>query len=345
MIAIIVAAISLAVPLSTTDAVALVPGDGVGLDSVSPAVSRVHLPAPTAPPNPTPRPYGFGGLAGMAVLGGAVVTRRSTRRRRSTEPVYVLVHGYGGSPSDFDDLLALLGVDRSDTVAFDYRDVVARSTSGDASKVAGAEEAARRLDDLIRGLSSRYENIYSLHHSKGGAVGVSMIASLDDGTRPPIDGYRGAALLDPAIGSGLVGSMQRLGSFARVIPDNGGFDPIQCRAGTCRDTREHLGEASGVEVIAIRNPDALITNFTDEPEHLRVYDLINDGGGSAMFSLWSPVAFAGRIAEAHRSVLEDWAVADCIKAEVARSGSCVWKGSTSGRRPIWGSGNAKNVMR
>ncbi len=344
MIATIFAALSLAVPLSVPEAGDLVPGDGVGLDSVVPAVSPVDLPRPTQRPEPRSRPFGYGALAGVGAFGGAAVLR-GRRRRRSSDPVYVLVHGYGGSPSDFDVLLAQLGVDRADTVAFDYRTVVPSVASAEASRVASTELAAQRLDELIRELAVQNDNIYSLHHSKGGAVGVSMIAALDDGTRPPIDGYRGAALLDPAIASGLMGSLQRVGRSTTLLPDNGGFDPVRCSDGSCRDIRDHLGESSGVEVIAIRNPDALVTNFSDNPEHLRVYDLVDDGGSSALFSLWSPLAFVDRISEAHGSVLQNWAVADCVKAEVSEAGSCVWKGNTRGRSPLWGSGNSKNMVR
>ncbi len=337
------AVLSLAIPLSTPAPADLVPGDGVGLSPTAPAVSPVDL--PRNPAHRRPHPYGFGLVGTLTVLGGAVVERR--RRRRSGEPVYVLVHGDGGSRRDFDPLLERLGVDPSDTVAFDYRSVVAGESSTEASRTAVTGAAARELDRLIRELAETHDNIYSIHHSRGGAVGVSMIASIDDGTRPPIDGYRGAALLDPAIASGSLGGLQRFGRVSTHIPDNGGFDPIRCVDGECRDVRAHLGEAAGVEVIAIRNPDAVVTNFTASPDHLRVYDLVDDGGRSALWPAawgWLP-GFIGRVRSAHASVLDNWVVADCIKAEVREPKSCVWKGNSTGLRPVWGSGNSKNTIR
>jgi pimeloyl-ACP methyl ester carboxylesterase len=342
MLVIVLAALSFTVPMSTPEAPELSPGDGVGLSPVAPAVSPLELPAPTHVPRTNSEPLGYGLLGGAALMGGAAISRR---RRRSREPLYVLVHGNGGSAEDFDPLLDRLGIDPQNTVAFEYRTDGESGSSTDASRTEVTGRAARELDELIRELAETNANIYSIHHSKGGAVGVSMIASLDQGIRPPIDGYRGAALLDPAIGSGPLGRLQRAGRPLTFVPDNGGFDPIRCIDGECWDVRDHLGEASGVEVIAIRNPDAVLTNFTDMPEHLRVYDLIDDGGSSAVWYVgWLPSAL-NRMRAAHASVLDSWAVADCIKAEVARAKSCVWKGDSRGRRPMWGSGNSKNMVR
>ncbi len=110
-----------------------------------------------------------------------------------------------------------------------------------------------------------------------------------------------------------------------MLPDNGGFDAERCTGGECRDVRENLGEVSGVEVIAIRNPDAEVTNFRDRPEGLRVYDLIHDGGAPARYLLpISPLLSFNRVWPAHSSVLDNGAVVDCVKSEVAARGSCVW---------------------
>lgn len=325
MFALALAVMSLSVPLVGVDPPDLVPGDGLALDPVPPVVVPVNLPTGGGEGPTSPLPFGLGGLAGVAVLGGGVAVARR-RRNRSTDPVFVVVHGNGGEPSDFDILLTELGATPADVVAFDWRSVEAGETSSDASKTASTERAAAELDRLIRDLSVDHSNIYSLHHSKGGAAGVAMIAALDDGTRPPIDGYRGAALLDPAISSGAIGAMQRFGGWSQFIPDNGGFDPVACTDDGCRDTRDHLGEASGVEVIAIRNPDAVLTNFWDRPEGMRVYDLVDDGGiSAAIFASVPPLAVL-RTFQAHSSVLDHWAVVDCLKAEVAQSGSCTWKG-------------------
>lgn len=173
-----------------------------------------------------------------------------------------------------------------------------------------------------------------------------MIGNLDDGTAPPIDGYVGAALLDPAIAGGVLGSLQRAGGFSDLIPDNGGFDTTKCTDAGCRDVRERLGESSDVEVIAIRNLDAEVTNFRDNPEGLRVYDLEHDGGIAARFLVpLSPYFAYRRIWNAHGSVLEHEAVTDCIKAEVEAPGSCVWNDERP-RRAVWsGRGGAGGRMR
>src|SRR3989304_4744855 len=48
----------------------------------------------------------------------------------------------------------------------------------------------------------------------------------------------------------------------------GGPAPVHCSLiwFWCRDARDHLGEASGVEVIVVRNPRAGLTSFGDHPE-------------------------------------------------------------------------------
>lgn len=251
------------------------------------------------------------------------------------ETLFVVVHGNGGSADDFDALLEQLSVEDFDVVAFDWRSAGAGETSTEASQSASTADAAGELDALIRDLAEDHGNIYVIGQSKGGAATVAMIAALDDGTRPPIDGLRGAALLDPAIGSGLLGTLQRLGSFSTRIPDNGRFDPVACTDEGCRDVRAHLGDASGVEVIAVRNPDAVVTNFRDEPEGMRVFDLIDDGKPSALWSSSLPWVFASRVAEAHASVLTHWAVADCVSAEALMPGTCTWKGDMWNARYAW----------
>jgi len=344
MIAIVLAAISLAIPTVVDGPVEMVPGDAVGLESVAPASLPIITPRAPSPGRSSSVPFRYG-LAGSAAAAGAALAGWRRRKGRSSQPLYVLVHGNGGSASDFDELLEAIGADRSDTVAFDYRSVVDAKSSTDASRVADTEAAAKELDALIRQLSVYSSNIYSLHHSKGGAVGVSMIASLDDGTTQAIDGYRGAALLDPAIASGWLGSFQRAGRFATFIPDNGDFNPIRCTRDGCRDVRVNLGEKSGVEVIAVRNPDAVITNFTDEPKGLRVYDFVDDGKSSALVAPFGLYGFQRRVREAHASVLTSSVVAACIKAEVAISGACIWKGDSGGQSPGWGSASDRNLWR
>lgn len=312
------------------------PAAGLGLEEVPVARSSPALPRRSG--SPWSVPLGAVATSGLFAAGGVAI-----RRRR--EPVYVVVHGDGGSAEDFERLLFRMGVTEDRTVAFDYRSVTPAPTSADASRRTPTAAAAEALDRLIRSVARRHGTVYSIHHSRGGAVGVEMIAALDDGRRPPIDGYRGAALLDPAIGTGRLGALQRLGGLVGFIPDNGGFDPVRCADGTCRDIREQLGRRSGVEVVAIRNPDALVTNFLDAPEGLRVYDLVDDGAPSALSRWWNPLWSFRRVFEAHGSVLEHRSVADCVRAESLAPGSCRWTGHRRPPRVFWGRGAGHTLLR
>lgn len=256
----------------------------------------------------------------------------------------VVVHGHGGTPGDFNVLLSKMGVDPDRVVAFDYSTVDGGRNSTSSSRTVATVDAARSLDRLIRELSISYSNIYSIHHSKGAAAGAVMISALDDGERPSIDGYRGAALLDPPIARGPLGALQRLGQRIPWVPDNGGFDAIDCGVFVCHDLRDDLGEASGVETIVIKNPDAVVTNFDDDPEGLRVYDLVDDGGSSAWKKWWNPLAFVERAFEAHGSVLTHDAVAACIVQEVESPRSCDWKGGRQ-RPNMWGTSSTFNLVK
>ncbi len=328
----LIAGMLLALPIAGTE-VPAAPGEGLLLSPTPVLRSEVRLPQHSSPSSPVP----LGAAAGLAiaVAGGAAVLRNS---RREEEPIFVIVHGHGGSPEDFDVLLEMLGVEPSRVVAFDYSAVGGSVSSTESSRTASTERAAEALDTLIRELALKHESIYSIHHSRGGAVGVTMIGALDDGTRPPIDGYIGAALLDPAIAGGWLGRLQSIGGIGSRIPDDGGFSVERCTNGECRDVRENLGVASNVEVIAIRNLDAEITNFRDNPPGLRVFDLVHDGGIAARWLLpLSPILSVGRVWQAHASVLEHEAVADCIAEEVAEPGSCTWEDGRP-ETPVWRSG-------
>lgn len=339
MVTLLLAGMLMTVPMGV-DEKPISPGDGLILSPTPVVRSAVRLPVRAA----AAHPGGFGAGVGIGAIVGGVALFQA-RRRRDDEPFYVLVHGNGGSHEDFDSILTRLGVSDDRVAAFDYSVVASGATSTEASRTVSTERAALSLDTLIRDMSLKYSRIYSLHHSRGGAVGVAMIGNLDDASEPPIDGYVGAALLDPAIASGALGSLQRAGRFSPWIPDNGGFETERCTDGECRDVREHLGKASGVEVIAIRNLDAEVTNFTDNPEGLRVYNLEHDGGIAARFMLpLSPYLAYKRVWAAHTSVLEHEAVADCIKAEVAELGSCVWN-DTRRTRPVWSGGGGGGTNR
>ena len=327
------------------------PGDGLGLAPQPIAVSPVGLPEVPSDdlalsqasagrhahdPRPHPGPWVPVPLGVAAAVGAAFSTPR--RAHRADEPLYFLVHGNGGSADDFDPLLDLMGVDRRRVVAFDYRSVAPGASSTAVSRWVDTNEVAREIDAQLRDLAENHAVIYSIHHSKGAAAGVMAIAAIDDGTRPPIDGYRGAALLDPPIAAPPLGVLQRLGQPFGWAPDNGGFNPIRCDDEGCRDIREHLGRSAGVEVIAVRNPDAELTNFRDHPDGLRVYDLEHDGDASAWAYWWNPVAMVRRMFEAHTSVLAHRSVAECIGAEVVAPGTCRWNRAPRRRRWPWGSG-------
>ena len=60
-------------------------------------------------------------------------------------------------------------------VAFDYSWVDGGTDSTTSSRTVSTDDAAVALDAFIRSLADSNSNVYSLHHSKGGAVGVSMI--------------------------------------------------------------------------------------------------------------------------------------------------------------------------
>lgn len=330
------------------------PADGLGLEPTTVTPSPVLLPAggipATAPsdgPSPGRPPFRAPVIPSGAALGGAALALSAVarHRRRDDEPLYVVVHGHGGSAGDFDRLLASMGVPAGRVRAFDYRTVARADSSADASRRVSTAGAASSLDALIRALAVRHDNIYTIHHSRGGAVGVEMIAALDAGERQAIPAYRGAALLDPAIATGAMGWLQRLGGPIPAIPDNGGFDPSRCSVDSCHDVRSGLGEESGVKVVAIRNPDAVVTNFTDRPSRLRTLDLVDDGEPTALASWWSLPAFVARVFEAHGSVLHHAAVSDCVLAESTTAGPCAWKGHRRLPKVWWGRGRTTNLVR
>lgn len=115
--------------------------------------------------------------------------------------------------------------------------------------------------------------------------------------------------------------LQRLGYLVGEAADNGGFDPYRCSLLRCRDVRAHLGRRTGVPVVAIRNPKAVLTNFRDLPTGLRVYDL-PDPGPAAFSDLTNPLGWLARMSEAHNAPLHSDEVARCLLAEASQPGSC-----------------------
>jgi len=243
--------------------------------------------------------------------------------------VFVLVPGHGGTAADFAYLAAAMGIDRDQAAVFDYRWAYPTTDVVLAAQRAPSADAADALNVAVAMLARDHANIYLIGHSKGGAVLTELISRWDAEPGLAVAAVRGAALLDPAIAAGGLGELQRFGAVFDAVADNGGFDPIRCGWLTCSDIRANLGEASGVEVIAIRNPDALVTNFRDEPDGLRVYDL-DDLGPHPLDRPWDLPAVLSGIRRAHASVLLSDVVAACITAEAASPGSCRWPGTATG---------------
>jgi hypothetical protein len=274
--------------------------------------------------------------------------RSSSRRRDETppDPLFVYVPGHGGSLEGFSDLAGRMGLDGDDVRVFDYRWAYPSPNRLDASRWAPADDAADALGAYLAAQSEHHDRIYVVGHSKGGAVVAELVARWDDDPGLTPHAVTGAALLDAPIAAGTLGDVQSFGYSFGDLPDDGGYDPIECSWITCTDTRVDLGRAAGVEVIAIRNPDAMVTNFRDEPEGLRVYDLVDDDGPDPVKLLPDALSLLARIGEAHSSVLHHDAVADCIAAEASVPGSCEWQGDAASK-PVepWGTAASRIKVR
>ncbi|MBM3694534.1 MAG: hypothetical protein FJW79_01155 [Actinobacteria bacterium] len=307
-----------------------VPGDGIRLapDPRLPAVGA-GSPVPGGPTVP-PLPAAVGGaVAGLAAL---AATRARGRRgageargeAEGEEPLVVFVSGHGSAsaPGVFSHLVALMGLDSDRARYFDYRWADGGREHGRASEQASIDETADALDGYLAGLNESGRPVYLVGFSKGGAGIAELVARWDRGEPGAAHGVIGAALLDPPMASGFHGWLQSLGTLWGPIPDDGGYDPIRCDLRGCVDTRRHLGRASGVEVMVVRNPQAAITNFADVPEGLRVYEASDGKPGFLPTLLTRPWQVGSRVAEAHLAVLYDPRVAACIAAATAGSESC-----------------------
>ena len=333
MVRILIAALSIASPVagaSDTPGDTLAPGEGLGLAEVHQAPVDTS-PAPRQPRLPNV-PLPAAGAIGLAGTLRPIVA--SSRRRRDSGPdtLFVYVPGHGGSLHGFADLATRMGVDTDDVRVFDYRWAFPSSDRIDASRWAPADDAADALGAYLAAQGEYHQRIYVVGHSKGGAVVAELIARWDEQPAIAPKSVTGAALLDAPIADGALGDLQSYGHAIGHVPDDGHYDPIKCSWFRCTDTRVNLGRMAGVEVIAIRNPDAVLTNFTKKPEGLRVYDLMADGGPNAGRLLPDPFDFMTRVGEAHSSVLHHDAVADCISAEASLPGSCEWQGNPT---PAW----------
>jgi hypothetical protein len=303
-----------------------VPADGVRLapdpaPAASAAVATVPVPG-------MPAGLRLPAAAGGAAAGLAALAAARWRGRRpeedDAEPLVVFVSGHGnGSPAGlFSGMVALMGLDPGQDRYYDYRWADGGRNHQLASEYASIDETADALDGYLAGLADQGRPIYLVGFSKGG-TGIAELVARWDGQDPgAAHGVVGAALLDPPMASGLQGWLQSVGTAWGPIPDDGGYNPVKCDRQGCVDTRVRLGEASGVEVVVMRNPQAAVTNFADVPEGLRVYEA-SDGGPGFMATLFThPWDLVSRVTDAHLAVLDDPRVAECIAAEIAGSGAC-----------------------
>lgn len=309
------------------------PGDGLGLSSGSPVRSS------GGPARIPLAPAGGAGIGTVAIAAAALARRRRFESTGGeTSPLYVYVPGHGGDPHGFDDLAGRIGLGPEDMRVFDYRWAWPSSDPVEASRHAPSSDAADALSSYLAALGSDGRPIYLVGHSKGGAVITEVVGRWDEHPSMGVEAVVGATILDPPISRGPLGLLQSLGWFHGDTADDGLFDPVRCRWNGCRDIRNGLGERSGVEVVIVRNPDAAFTNFHDQPDGVRVYDL-DDGGGSMFERFPSLIGMWQRMGEAHNSVLHSDTVAGCIAAEARQIGSCVWPKPKSLRVP-WGRGRS-----
>ena len=273
--------------------------------------------------------------AGLALA--VLETRRRDRAAGIPPPVdVVFVPGHGSeSAGTFDVLVARLGLHPDQVHRFDYRWATGQADHVAASESASVDDAADALEGYLRGLSGGDRPLYLVGFSKGGAVLAELISRWDAVPGQAVPGVVGAALLDPPIAAGLLGDLQSAGTLVGPVPDDGGYDPVECRVFgllDCHDRREDLGIAAGVRVLVVRNPEAEVTSFRDAPRGLRVFDLESVPGGDRG---WLPDA-AYTIA-AHLVVPDALGTSECLEDEMWLPGSCspVPGGPDSGPRPWW----------
>jgi hypothetical protein len=321
----------LVVSLFLATTTTLAPAGGLTLQpQVPPSVAA----APVAPGSPAgdpgpPPPLRLGALA-LSAAALAQWTRRKTdyyRRVPATAPAdirIVFVPGHGSAAAGtFDELMNRLGVRNDgdlDVTEVDLRDVEPRESHRRAAQKATAEEMADGLAAILRTMSRVPGGpIYLVGHSKGAAAIAELLARWDSYPALAVAGVYGAALLDPPISGGWHGRLQSLARGpAAGLPNDGGYRPRHCASSIldCRDSRAHLGEAAGIEVVVFRNPDAAVANFDDEPAGLRVYDVRDPDAARG--------SLVDRLGAAHTFPLQSVAVAACIADEMRAPGSCSW---------------------
>lgn len=309
------------------------PGEATRLAPDPPETSSppttVPEPTPSEPAQPVEKPpvpltslVTAGAALAAALWGRSGEASPAAGLGLSEDPLVVFVPGHGNAPGDFEDLADLMDLGPEDYRVFDYRWTVETPDPVRASQAASIDATADALNAYLAGVTDGDREVYLVGFSKGGAGIAEMVSRWDDGVPVSVPGVIGAALLDPPMSGGLQGTVQSLGYRIGPIPDDGGYDPIECGLLGCDDHREHLGEAAGVEVLVLRNPKAGITSFDDRPAGLRVYDVPDTGRGPLASLFHNPFSYPARVAEAHDAVLHDPRVADCIRSEMAEPGSC-----------------------
>jgi hypothetical protein len=298
----------------------------------------------------------------VIALAGAALLAQSNRRQRddagSPVPgdalglrpppemrvVFVPGHGDPHAALVFSELVQMTGIDAANVRWFDYRWITGIDDHRLAAKLIPVDVAAMSLNSFLAGVAADGHPVYVVGFSKGGAAMAHLIAEWDRGFPGPSDAVVGTALLDPPIAAGVTGLLQSLGRFWGAIPDDGGYDPVRCTVlrVVCTDTRVGLVGASGVEVIVIQNPKAVITNVGTPPPGLRVVEAPDGGPWPIEQIRRNPILLPSRISEAHKSVLRDQRVADCIVAEMTSPGSCGLTPATASsaavgvtRPPLW----------
>ena len=305
----------------------LTAGPGLGLapgDAPPPAES----PIPGTPTPPLPSwPSGAVAL-GMAAAAAVLAARGSgvalgLRPPPETLVVFLPGHSQGLADEVFADFVAEMGLDPGAARYFDYRWVTGDVDAQRASEMAPVARSAAALNAYVAGVAHGGRPVWLVGFSKGGNVIAELVAAWDRGQTPPAD-VVGAMLLDPPMASGIHGKLQSVGTVMGMLPDDGGYDPVDCSLLVfwCRDARAHLGEASGVEVVVVRNPRAGVTSFGDHPPGLRILQA-PDAGPGPWEQLWrDPFGWFRRITQAHESVLTDPAVARCLVEEMWHPGDC-----------------------
>lgn len=304
-------------------------GPGLGLSPGDQPVPPPEGRAPAPPVEPDAAVPGAALLLGLAAAAAVIASQRpgsALGLRPPDDALVVFVPGHGQGPGEevFGQFVESMGLDPDDARYFDYRWVTGDTDAHRASMQAPLHPTTASLNAYLAGVADGDRPVWLVGFSKGGTAVAELIGAWDDGRFGPEANVAGAMLLDPPMATGMLGTLQSVGRWVGPVPDDGGYDPVDCSFlwFGCRDARAHLGDESGVEVIVVRNPRAGVTSFGDRPPGLRVVDAPDDGPGPWGQVFTNPFRLFSRLSEAHESVLSDPAVARCLVAEMWKPGTC-----------------------